>query len=194
MIIEYLKDLNVLRMSYDDEPLDSSNSFINVTEADMLVKFCKSADWKGNKLIAGKPGDVYTSCIDDSDVLNLFDLLWEPVPKVEEPKVVRKITLDTKATFLAPEDDGTSILFRKRDGIYIARRHKNQKVSFDCVTIDNDTRERFFADVKASPLFFGQYYVNVGDENLYRTWDSFMHNRFVTLYVNSQYKSDQNEN
>lgn len=190
MIIEYLKDLNVLRMSGDDKPLDSSNSFINVTEADMLVKFCKSADWKGNKLIAGKPGDVYTSYIDGSDVLNLFDLHWKPVPKssVEEPKV-RKITLDIKATFLAPEDGGTSILFRKRNGIYIARRRKNQKVSLDCVTIDNDTREKFFADVKASPLFSGSYHVDVGDDTLYRKWDSFMHNRFVTMYVDSQYEN-----
>jgi len=193
MIIEYLKDLNVLRMSGDDTPLDSSNACINVAEADTLVKFCKSADWKGNKLIVGKLGDVYTSCIDGSDVLNLFDLLWKPVPKVEEPKV-RKLTLDVKATLLAPEDGGTSILFRKRNGIYIARRHKNQKISFDCVTIDNNTREQFFADVKASPLFSGQYYVDVGDENLYRMWDSFIHNRFVTLYVNSQCKSDRNEN
>ena len=190
MLFEYFERLNTLRMSESDEILDSSNPRVLTDNASGVVKLCSAATWREETAFAGKPGDVYTACAEGDNVYEVFQEMYGGVLKQIEgtPKVTRKIVLDVKATFPAPEC-GTSILFRRRDEIYIARRHNNQKVTFNCVPINDEVREKFFADTKRAPSFRGTYYIGVGDEELYRKWDSYMHNQFALLYMDYKDKT-----
>ena len=176
MIVEYVKNLGLLRMSCSSHPLDFSNPYVKVTDMSTFLKLSRSTEWYKKPYIEG------------TIVVDLFNELLEDTQKKAEENATSKTRvtqLDLKATFPATIK-GTSILFRKGDKIYIAKRAKNQKVSIDCIPVDDVKREEFFADTKASPLFKGKYLIDAKDEKRYKKWDSFMHNQFVILYVKNE--------
>lgn len=188
MIVEYVKNLGLLRMSCSSHPLDFGNPYVKVTDMSTFLKLSRSTEWYKKPYISNNSDDVYTMYIEGTIVVDLFNELLEDAQKKEEENATSKsrvTQLDLKATFPATIK-GTSILFRKGDKIYIAKRAKNQKVSIDCIPVDDVKREEFFADTKASPLFKGKYLIDAKDEKRYKKWDSFMHNQFVILYVKNE--------
>lgn len=188
MIVEYVKNLGLLRMSCSSHPLDFNNPYVKVTDMSTFLKLSRSTEWYKKPYISNNSDDIYTMYVEGTIVVDLFNELLEDAQKKEMKPDISKFktaAIDLKATFPA-NVKGTSILFRKGDKIYIAKRSKNQKVSIDCIPIDDVKREEFFADTKASPLFKGKYLIDAKDEKRYKKWDSFMHNQFVILYVKNE--------
>ena len=188
MIVEYVKNLGLLRMSCSSHPLDFNNPYVKVTDMSTFLKLSRSTEWYKKPYISNNSDDIYTMYVEGTIVVDLFNELLEDAQKKEMKPDISKFkttAIDLKATFPA-NVKGTSILFRKGDKIYIAKRSKNQKVSIDCIPIDDVKREEFFADTKASPLFKGKYLIDAKDEKRYMKWDTFMHNQFVILYVKNE--------
>jgi hypothetical protein len=188
MIVEYVKNLGLLRMSCSSHPLDFNNPYVKVTDMSTFLKLSRSTEWYKKPYISNNSDDIYTMYVEGTIVVDLFNELLEDAQKKEmkpDTSKFKTTAIDLKATFPA-NVKGTSILFRKGDKIYIAKRSKNQKVSIDCIPIDDVKREEFFADTKASPLFKGKYLIDAKDEKRYKKWDSFMHNQFVILYVKNE--------
>ena len=188
MIVEYVKNLGLLRMSCSSHPLDFNNPYVKVTDMSTFLKLSRSTEWYKKPYISNNSDDIYTMYVEGTIVVDLFNELLEDAQKKEMKPDISKFkttAIDLKATFPA-NVKGTSILFRKGDKIYIAKRSKNQKVSIDCIPIDDVKREEFFADTKASPLFKGKYLIDAKDEKRYKKWDTFMHNQFVILYVKNE--------
>lgn len=188
MIVEYVKNLGLLRMSCSSHPLDFNNPYVKVTDMSTFLKLSRSTEWYKKPYISNNSDDIYTMYVEGTIVVDLFNELLEDAQKKEIKPDISKFkttAIDLKATFPA-NVKGTSILFRKGDKIYIAKRSKNQKVSIDCIPIDDVKREEFFADTKASPLFKGKYLIDAKDEKRYKKWDTFMHNQFVILYVKNE--------
>lgn len=188
MIVEYVKNLGLLRMSCSSHPLDFNNPYVKVTDMSTFLKLSRSTEWYKKPYISNNSDDIYTMYVEGTIVVDLFNELLEDAQKREmkpDTSKFKTTAIDLKATFPA-NVKGTSILFRKGDKIYIAKRSKNQKVSIDCIPIDDVKREEFFADTKASPLFKGKYLIDAKDEKRYMKWDTFMHNQFVILYVKNE--------
>lgn len=176
MVVDYIKNSNMLRLRYTGNMSKETSHHIYLSNMNEFLRMYRSASWYRIE-DDDNSDDLYTPYVEKAK--EVFDQLVNK----RKNKIIAEV--DFSKTFESPVAGTSKLIHRPNVGtITIVFRRGKSVTTSNCVCIDDRVREEFFAECKASPAYKkGKYVISKEDETLYRKWVNLMNKEYISQYL-----------